>query len=60
MSTTGCTVPGTEAYGAQSGRFPHAERRAAMQLSLPIHPYLSDADANFVAELVRELDGARV
>jgi dTDP-4-amino-4,6-dideoxygalactose transaminase len=54
------TVPGTQAFGGLAGRFPHAERRASMQLSLPIHPYLSDVDARFVADLVRELDGARV
>ncbi len=49
-----CTVPSTPAYGGMTGCFPNAERRAARQLSLPIHPYLSDADAAFVAALVAE------
>jgi dTDP-4-amino-4,6-dideoxygalactose transaminase len=39
--------------GYQSGDFPHAERAAAGALSLPVHPGLSDAQLEEVAEGVR-------
>jgi dTDP-4-amino-4,6-dideoxygalactose transaminase len=53
------TVPGTPAFGGVTGRYPNAERRAAHQLSLPMHPYLRDEDAAYVATLVCDLAATR-
>jgi dTDP-4-amino-4,6-dideoxygalactose transaminase len=49
------TVPQTEAFGAREGEFPAAERRARVQLSLPIHPHLQRHDVERVAGAVTEL-----
>jgi UDP-2-acetamido-2-deoxy-ribo-hexuluronate aminotransferase len=38
--------------GVGPGRLPHAERAAARVLSLPMHPYLTDADTARVAEAI--------
>jgi dTDP-4-amino-4,6-dideoxygalactose transaminase len=46
------TVPSSPAFGARSGAFSNAEMRAARQLSLPMHPYLSDDDVLRVCALV--------
>lgn len=46
------TVPSNSAFGSVTGAYPVAEERAARQLSLPIHPYVSDEDARRVAGLV--------
>jgi dTDP-4-amino-4,6-dideoxygalactose transaminase len=46
------TVPSAPAFGAVANAFPVAERRAATQLSLPIHPYLTEAQAEFIAQTV--------
>jgi dTDP-4-amino-4,6-dideoxygalactose transaminase len=42
-------VPETEAFGRHVGDFPVAAQRARLQLSLPIHPYLSLDAADRVA-----------
>lgn len=47
----------TGAFGAGADPCPVAERRADRQLSLPIHPHLSDDDVDLVAAAVRELAG---
>lgn len=45
-------VPQTDAFAGSEDRCPVAERRAALQLSLPIHPHLSREDVEYVAGLV--------
>lgn len=40
-------------YGYTRGRFPHAERAAERVLSLPMHPYLEDAEIDAVVAAVR-------
>ncbi|MDQ2800427.1 MAG: DegT/DnrJ/EryC1/StrS family aminotransferase, partial [Armatimonadota bacterium] len=47
----------TAAYGDAlgPGAFPRVERYAAESLSLPMHPYLSDAQVDYVAQVVREV-----
>jgi dTDP-4-amino-4,6-dideoxygalactose transaminase len=51
-------VPATAAFGSHEGLHPVAERRAARQLSLPIHPHLSSESAEWVAAEVSGLVGA--
>jgi dTDP-4-amino-4,6-dideoxygalactose transaminase len=46
------TVPQTAAFAGSRGSFPSAERRAAVQLSLPMHPHLSRADVERIAAVV--------
>jgi dTDP-4-amino-4,6-dideoxygalactose transaminase len=47
------TVPQTAAFARfDGGPFPSAERRARLQLSLPMHPHLSREDVERVAGLV--------
>jgi dTDP-4-amino-4,6-dideoxygalactose transaminase len=46
------TVPQTPAFAAYGGSFPQAERRARLQLSLPIHPHLTRSDAELISGLV--------
>lgn len=47
----------TTAYGDDlgPGAFPRIECYAAESLSLPMHPYLSDAQVDTVAQVVREV-----
>ncbi len=47
------TVPQTEAFAASAGSYPSAERRARLQLSLPMHPHLDRSDVELIARLVR-------
>jgi len=46
------------ALGYQEGSFPNAERDAKMVITLPAHPYLTDAEIDFVIEQVRAFYGA--
>ena len=46
------TVPSNPAFGGVTGAYPHAEARAARQLSLPIHPYLRESDVGRIVEAV--------
>lgn len=46
------TVPSTTAFGAVTDAFPESERRAATQLSLPMHPHLPRGDVEYIAQLV--------
>ena len=48
----------TKAYGERHGEFPVAEGRAERQLSLPMHPHLSDADVERIALAVAALAAA--
>lgn len=41
-----------KAWGYRAGDFPNAERLAREVLCLPVHPFLTDADADRVAEAV--------
>jgi dTDP-4-amino-4,6-dideoxygalactose transaminase len=52
------TVPGTAAFGGLTGAFPVAERRAARQLSLPMHPFMDAEQAERVCAAVAETVGA--
>ena len=45
-------------WGYGPGDFPHAERLCEEVLCLPIHPFLSDGDADRVARAVLELAGS--
>ena len=47
-----------EGWGYGPGDFPAAEALATEVLCLPIHPFLSDADADRVAEAVLDLTGS--
>jgi dTDP-4-amino-4,6-dideoxygalactose transaminase len=47
------TVPQTAAFASWGGSFPAAERRARLQLSLPMHPHLTRADVELIAGLVQ-------
>jgi dTDP-4-amino-4,6-dideoxygalactose transaminase len=40
--------------GQREGAFPHSERAARETLALPVHPELSDAQARYVVDRVRE------
>ncbi len=53
-------VPTTTAFGNRVEAFPVAESRAARQLSLPMHPHLSDEQVAHVSELVTSLVGSRI
>ena len=44
--------PAFAAWGGRSGDLPAAEKAAAEVLSLPMHPYLSDAEVAEIADLV--------
>lgn len=46
------TVPETPAFEALRDSFPSAERRARLQLSLPMHPHLTRADVELITGLV--------
>jgi dTDP-4-amino-4,6-dideoxygalactose transaminase len=46
--------PAAQALGYEPGSFPVAERQAERILSLPVHPFLSDADLEHVASCIRE------
>jgi len=46
------TVPDTPAFAAFADPCPVAEVRARLLLSLPMHPYLSHADVEFIASVV--------
>lgn len=50
--------PAARAWGYGPGDFPVAERLAREVLCLPVHPFLSDGDADRVAERVLALAGA--
>jgi dTDP-4-amino-4,6-dideoxygalactose transaminase len=50
-------VPSTPAYAGSQDDCPVADLRAARQLSLPIHPHLSGADVERVADAVAEALG---
>jgi dTDP-4-amino-4,6-dideoxygalactose transaminase len=54
------TVSDTPAYADCSESNPVAERRAAVQLSLPMHPHLNQEDVNLIAGVVMESVSARV
>jgi dTDP-4-amino-4,6-dideoxygalactose transaminase len=47
------TVPQTPAFSARGGSYAIAERRARLQLSLPMHPHLDRSDVELIAELVQ-------
>jgi len=42
------TIPQTPAFASIGGSFPNAERRARLQLSLPMHPHLTRPDVERV------------
>jgi len=44
-------------YGGGEGSLPVSEMTCEKVMSLPMHPYLSDGDANRIAELVRQAMG---
>jgi dTDP-4-amino-4,6-dideoxygalactose transaminase len=46
--------PAARALGYERGSFPVAEQQAERILSLPVHPFLSDADVEHVARCIRE------
>jgi dTDP-4-amino-4,6-dideoxygalactose transaminase len=46
--------PACRDLGFRAGDFPVSERLASEVLSLPMHPFLSDADVDYVSSLVRE------
>ena len=46
------TVSSTTAFGGVTGEFPRAEDRAERQLSLPIHPHLTEEQVSRITELV--------
>ncbi len=46
--------PAARALGYERGYFPVAEQQAERILSLPVHPFLSDADVEHVARCIRE------
>jgi dTDP-4-amino-4,6-dideoxygalactose transaminase len=48
-------LPLTAAFAGSSDRCPVAEYRARRQLSLPIHPYLSESEALWIADAVERL-----
>ena len=52
------TVPQTRAFRAYRGSYPSAERRARRQLSLPMHPHLTRADVELIADLVQSFTPA--
>lgn len=54
------TVSDTPAYADCSESNPVAERRAAVQLSLPMHPHLNQEDVNFIAGVVMKSVSVRV
>lgn len=45
--------------GYVRGRFPESERACAENLSIPVHPELSDSERTYVAEAIRAFYGAR-
>lgn len=47
-------VPNTEAFAHIGDHCPVAEQRAQRQLSLPMHPHLSEQDARFIAGVVTD------
>ena len=46
------TLPQMKAFAAyaEAGGYPQSERLSGRVLSLPMHPYLSDAQAQYVAD----------
>jgi dTDP-4-amino-4,6-dideoxygalactose transaminase len=54
------TVSDTPAFAHCAESSPAAERRAAMQLSLPMHPHLNEADVSFIAGVVAQSVSAQV
>jgi dTDP-4-amino-4,6-dideoxygalactose transaminase len=52
------TVPQTGAFAAHVGSHPRAERRARLQLSLPMHPHLTRADVELIAGIVQSFSPA--
>lgn len=46
------TIPSNPAFGGSAADYPVAERRARIQLSLPMHPHLSAADVAYIARVV--------
>ncbi len=48
------TIPSNPAFGGSGAECPVAERRARIQLSLPMHPHLSADDAAYIAGVVGE------
>ena len=53
-------VPSTTAFCGRVGDFPVAEARAERQLSLPMHPHVSEDQVAYVSELVSSLVGSRI
>jgi dTDP-4-amino-4,6-dideoxygalactose transaminase len=45
-------IPSTPAFAPCADACPAAERRARMQLSLPMHPHLTEDDVRYVARIV--------
>ena len=50
------TQPAYAHLGYRWGDFPNAERAAREVLSLPVHPELTDAQIEYVADLIRRFD----
>ena len=50
--------PACRELGYARGDFPVSERLASEVLSLPMHPFLSDADVDYVASIVRSVVAA--
>ncbi len=53
-------LPSTRAFVSSRDRCPIAEKRARLQLSLPIHPYLSPSDVQRVSDAVDRLGRPQV
>jgi dTDP-4-amino-4,6-dideoxygalactose transaminase len=51
-------IPHIAAYGYKPGDFPEAERAASQVLSLPIHPKVSEADAQTIIAALKEIASA--
>jgi dTDP-4-amino-4,6-dideoxygalactose transaminase len=45
--------------GCRKGQFPESERACAENLSIPVHPEMTDGERSYVVEKVREFYGAR-
>jgi dTDP-4-amino-4,6-dideoxygalactose transaminase len=48
-----------EDLGYRQGQFPESERACRENLSIPVHPELTDAERTYVAETIRAFHGAK-
>jgi dTDP-4-amino-4,6-dideoxygalactose transaminase len=53
------TIPSSPAFAGSSDECPVAERRAALQFSLPMHPHLSKSDVEYISGVVMDWMRAR-